>query len=64
MKTKLKKRVPSIVRKHARVKASHSRNPFANVRVLEPPANVKRNASVTNDQIDRAIRRLGATAHK
>ena len=64
MKTKPKKRVPSIVRKHARVKASHSRNPFVNVRVLEPSANVSRNATVTNDQIDRAIRRLGATARE
>ena len=64
MKTKPKKRVPSIVRKYARVKASHSRNPFENVRVLEPSANVRRNASVTNDQIDRAIRRLGATARE
>lgn len=50
--------------KHGRVVTSRPRNPFANVRVLNPSAYVLKHSSRTTAEIDRAIRRLKATRNK
>ncbi len=48
----------SLRRKGGRAMKSSGRDPFLNVKILGPSANVKRDASVTGAEIDRVIREV------